>query len=141
MHFVVGLACGCVRVADLSEFPEHLTCQVHFFNSMPDIEISQKIVAIEAREWHTKCCSCRFARWCGADRAAVNNFEYNHRASKGHANFQRTFMIPEDRKQMLREFYPRGVKLFILDGFTGERQKVKAAVTGYQAQLPDEPPF
>lgn len=145
MLYLVGLACGCIRTVNLTDFPADAVCGSHsHYEYDPHITISQQIIAIEARQYHVRCCRCRFGRWAGNSKPDADLLKNKHMISTGHLDFMTDFMVPEDRKRTLRQHYPRTVKLGILDGFTEQRDRINARIKRpviTTVYLPDEPPF
>lgn len=125
----VLLACGCVVRADvLRDFPHHIACEQHWGSGALG-HVEQAVVAVEAREWHVKCQTCRFGRYCGQSRSNAQMW-YNQ-----HEHYcVLDYIVKLSVKNKLRVHYnPRRVRFWIVRDWEDRSRDVKP--------VPQEPLF
>jgi len=103
----------------------------------------RRVIAIECREWHVKCNSCKWGRWFGQDE---------HGAKRAAAKHAHSCMVDYMRHpklyDTLKRSYSRRVKPFILPAYGGNqlpgvRRYEPAPVLQMLDKVvnPDVPPF
>jgi hypothetical protein len=126
----------CSHVAAQDGWPdESMRCD--------ECKATHRVIAIECREWHIKCNSCRFGRWFGQDE---------HTARRTAARHTHSCMVDYSRHpthyDTLRKNYGRRVKPFILPAYGGNqipgvRRHERTPVLQMLDKMvnPDVPPF
>jgi hypothetical protein len=99
-------------------------------------------MAIECREWHTGCNSCRYGRWCGQDKTGANLIMSTHALSTGHS-MHCDYMVHPDTKERMRQAYGRKVRLWFDAVPVPKPFPVFKMLSGDKTLLPETevPPF
>lgn len=132
----VMLSCGTITLIEDVWSKVNAQCPIHH---MPDV-----ITAIETREWHVKCHSCRYGRWVGASNALALIVERKHLANKPDHKTSVDFIVPDDVREKWRQVFGRKrfPRRFINPQ---ERDSAKSVYATFAARAinttTDEPPF
>lgn len=97
--FPVLLSCGTETYCDNIWISVGMMCPVHHMWDVID--------AIETREWHVTCHSCRYGRWAGMSHQTARILERRHLVSKPGHNTTIDFQVPEDVREKWRQVFGR----------------------------------
>lgn len=93
------------------------------------------VVAIECREWHRKCGSCRSGKWYGQNRPWAYTEAVKHAVSTGHRFTEPQYQVYERTyKALMFDYAGHRIRKWVLG-----TDKPKAVDT--KAAIPEEPNF
>lgn len=127
MKFVLSCRHTGNAIKPLEELALHMVC--------PVCGTLRKLLAVESREYHVKCDSCRFGRWCGQDERRAKMLAANH--IQGH-DMHIDYQVTPRNRRLIDDMFGRKVKRIIDEDRLVFDPKLLDEVLPQATQLPDD---